>query len=63
VSHHLDKLSEGSVKRRTNFGALVEIDGGNGALGNAFRGEFKFLPFKVSDGVITLNIRLHSLTL
>jgi hypothetical protein len=58
VSHHLDKLSEGSVKGRTNFDALVEIDRGNGAFGNAFGGEFEFLPFVSATGV-TSNIRLH----
>jgi hypothetical protein len=58
VSHRLDKLSEGSVKGRTNFDALVEVDRGNGALRNAFGGEFEFLPFKSATG-ITLNIGLH----
>jgi hypothetical protein len=51
VSHHLDKLSEGSVKGRTNFDALVEVDRGNGTLRNAFGGEFEFLPVQVSDWV------------
>jgi hypothetical protein len=62
VSHHLDKLSEGSIKGRTNFDALVEIDRGNGAFGNAFGGEFEFLPFMSATG-INIEYQIALLTL
>ena len=39
----LDKLLEGAVDGRADFGALVEIDCGYGPLTDAFGGKFKFL--------------------
>ena len=40
---HLDQLLEGAVDGRADLGALVEVDGGDGALADAFGGEFEFL--------------------
>lgn len=40
----LQDLLEGTVDGRAHGAALVEVDGGNGALADALRGEFKFLP-------------------
>ena len=39
----LDQLLEGAVDGRADLNALVEVDGGDGALADAFGGEFEFL--------------------
>ena len=39
----LDDLLEGTVDGRSDVVALVEIDGGNGALADTFGGEFELL--------------------
>lgn len=39
----LQDLLEGTVDGRAHGGALVEVDGGNGALANALGGELEFL--------------------
>jgi len=39
----LDELLESAVDGGAYFGALVEVDGGNSALGDALGGEFEFL--------------------
>ena len=40
----LDELQERTLQRRAEWlNVLVEVDGGNSALGNAFRGELEFL--------------------
>ena len=42
----LDELLEGAVDRRADFGALVELDCGQGTLADAFWCEFEFLQYK-----------------
>lgn len=39
----LQDLLEGTVDGRAHRGALVEVDGGNGALADALGGELEFL--------------------
>jgi hypothetical protein len=43
MTKSLDELLEGAVDWASDFGALVEVNGSLCSLGDAFRGEFKFL--------------------
>lgn len=45
---YLDELLEGTVDWGADVVALVEVDGGDGTLGDAFGGELEFLERKVS---------------
>ena len=38
-----NKLPEGSIDRRANFGAFVEVYGSNGTFTDTLRSEFEFL--------------------
>ena len=39
----LDQLLECAVDRRARLGALIKVNGGNGALADTFRSELEFL--------------------
>lgn len=43
---YLDELFEGTIDGRADLGALVEVDGGNGALTDALGGKLKFLVLR-----------------
>jgi len=42
-AQHLNELLEGTVDGRAHFGALIEVDGGDGALADTIWGKFEFL--------------------